>query len=876
MNYFKKTILFLLVFVLSLFMIKVKGVSQEQLVVYNDNNNTSKAIYYANKEKVMINTEYVSKGTDFRAVWVSPATDDISGYTSMEQYKKQIYDVLDKMDYYNFNVLIFHVRIMNDALYESKYNNWSKYYNTSPDWDALPWIIEECHKRGIEFHAWMNPYRVTNNISQSLEEISKGFNKSNPASNPNNLLKGESTVILNPGLTIVQNFLVDTCMEVVEKYDVDAIHFDDYFYTKGIDDSSTHNLSSTSAIENWRRDQVSNFISKLSKRLDKFNENNNRRVQLGISPTSVYRNGDGVVSYENGKAVTNGSKTGGYAHYGSPLYADTLLWIENEWIDYILPQTYHAITNSSSPFCEIVGWWNKVMKYSNVNLYAAIGYYMNGDSTASSWYTNKKEAYNQVMFCNTMENVKGISIYKYTSYVGATSPGTGLYYMKDAWSTPAILPEIRTSNPINIGTVQNLEVTKTSKGNKISFEKLDDAKFYIIYRSTNPLNFTDGEVIDIIGNVSEGSLDEYVDNVDANEKYYYGVRAQSYSLTLGDGVSAVSTDEQTDELNIGTIPNILITDGKVLGESVTVSFNKLFYPFGDEVNYEISYNFDENPIVTSSNFYMSKNKYCFDINIPKDSQSLYVTIKAYNNLGETLTRIEKKITSGLQAIKNFGYVGTPYSNKSLKLVWNTLDVDDYANVKYILEYSTDEFLWNELNTFTCNENELNLRVYQTPLTGKNYYRIKAIYNDNYTYSNSIVITAYEYLGDFELYVNDENLKDNYIISTYDTIKIKYKIHSNDTSYVVYVGDTTTSYISLKSYSSYYSKVEANGYAEYTITISDLFYRAIIKISANNNGKESESDLIYVDVKKDFISYDEFSNYLYRYIINSYSSLNILN
>ena len=98
-------------------------------------------------DTVTINTEYVNHGTEFRAVWVSPLTNDISAYTNQQQYKKQIIEVLEKMEFYNLNVMLFHVRLMNDAVYESKYNSWSSYYNTNPDWDALPWIIEECHKQ---------------------------------------------------------------------------------------------------------------------------------------------------------------------------------------------------------------------------------------------------------------------------------------------------------------------------------------------------------------------------------------------------------------------------------------------------------------------------------------------------------------------------------------------------------------------------------------------------------------------------------------------------------------------------------------------------------------------------------------------------------
>ena len=219
--------------------------------------------------------------------------------------------------------MIFHVRPFNDAFYESKYNNWSTYYNTNPTWDALPWIIEECHKRGIEFHAWLNPYRVTNNTSSSLSDIASRYKASNPASNPNNLLKGTDSVILNPGIPAVRTFLIDTCMELIENYDVDAIHFDDYFYDSGVDDSITRSIYNTNnlSIDDFRREQTNIFIESLSLAIRSYNQESGRRVQLGISPSGIWKSGDGVVTYNSdGDAITNvSSTTSSYQHYGNYL-----------------------------------------------------------------------------------------------------------------------------------------------------------------------------------------------------------------------------------------------------------------------------------------------------------------------------------------------------------------------------------------------------------------------------------------------------------------------------------------------------------------------------------------------------------------------------
>ena len=453
--------------------------------------NGSTIKYRTTGEAVKINKTYDPTGGEFRAVWVSALTSDISGYTTESAYKKQMIDVLENMEAYNLNVMIFHVRMMNDALYESKYNSWSSYYNTNPDCDMLPWLIEECHKRGIEFHAWMNPYRVTTNVAQTLEQCASKFKSTNAASNPKNLLKASSCIILNPGEPEVRDFLVDTCMELVQNYDVDAIHFDDYFYAAGIDDSETIAKYNTEKLgtDAFRRKQIDLFIEDLHNQLTDFNNQTGRRVQLGIAPTGVYRNGNGTVSYDaNGNAITNGSKTSAYAHYGSPLYADTVKWINNGWIDYMLPQTYWAITNGAGPYCDLVKWWNDVCAYKETNLYSSLGLYMSVGGGNASWGYNKKEGYQQIMFANTMENVRGCSIYNYLSMVSSLNGDSMMNGVKGIWNKAIYLPEIRTVDQIVPGKVNNLNVEKTDQGNKLTFESNDSGKYIIHHIFENHLS----------------------------------------------------------------------------------------------------------------------------------------------------------------------------------------------------------------------------------------------------------------------------------------------------------------------------------------------------------------------------------------------------
>ena len=173
---------------------------------------------------------------EFRGVWSSPwgGDADLVTFTSIEQFKKNMTYILDTLKMYKMNSLIYHVRTHNDALYVSELNPVSRYFEkvNFDEFDPLKWLIDETHKRGIDFHAWMNPYRITSDDTIEIETILEKYKNypRNPASSKDNILYGDNTIIMDPGLENVRTFIADTIIEFLEKYDVEAIHFDDYFY----------------------------------------------------------------------------------------------------------------------------------------------------------------------------------------------------------------------------------------------------------------------------------------------------------------------------------------------------------------------------------------------------------------------------------------------------------------------------------------------------------------------------------------------------------------------------------------------------------------------------------------------------------------------
>ena len=517
----------------------------------------------------------------YRGVWVTPLAGNIPSCTNntIDNYKAHITRMLDVMEFYNMNCVVFHIRIMNDALYPSKLNPRSN-YNTA-DTDLLPWIIEECHKRGIEFHAWLNPYRVKSSGGGTVEEEAAKIAAKCPqnvGSKAENLLRNDSNggIILNPGIPEVRQFIIDTCMEIIENYDVDDIHFDDYFYIENVVDDDTRakynpdNLSK----DDWRREQVNIFIKDLSDTMRAYNEANNRYVQLGISPSGVWKSA-GTKSYveydENGTCITNGSPTkNSFNHYEYYLYSDTKKWCDNEWIDYITPQTYWAITHSTAYFKPLIKWWDDVVKYKKVNLYSGMGIYMGRSGGNYSWGSDEYEAYNQVEYCYELPSTVGTCIYNYDDllpyYKGQdTLTAKQMKHVKEKlWNNVALPPVIRTQKSVVLPAVTNLEVLEGETSNTITFDNIEGAKFFAIYRSSSRITFDSSELIKVIASTS--SKVTFIDETSNGAKYSYGVKALSGNNTLGEGAksNAIFTVEFKDEKG-----NLLKTDYVKYGEAAT-------------------------------------------------------------------------------------------------------------------------------------------------------------------------------------------------------------------------------------------------------------------------------------------------------------------
>lgn len=432
-------------------------------------------------ENVMIEENYQETNPYFRAAWVSYIVNDFEATPEKEQMQKNLLKVLGYLEMFNMNAIVFHVRTNNNAYYKTQYAPIDEHFGTYESFDTfdyLEWFIEECHKRNIEFHAWLNPYRIKSSgysDDVTVEEIAATYKDYplNPASKPENILITNSKgAILNPALDEVQDYIIDVCLELMKNYDIDAIHFDDYFYAQmspNIDvleeadqkdyEAYINNFKTSYKADNmedkknWRRDNVNRFIYNLSTSIRSFNKALNKHVQLGISPTGIYSNGDGKVTYDKkGTAITNGSNTVGQNHLNSYLFCDSKKWVDNEWIDYIIPQSYWGFTHPVAGYADVMGWWNKVVENKKVNLYSGMGIYMSQSSlNTHSWKTNPYEASDEVLYCNSLKNVKGTCIFSFRALVTIIEDQTALAYKgldrirKEYWTKQVKTPDTMAS-----------------------------------------------------------------------------------------------------------------------------------------------------------------------------------------------------------------------------------------------------------------------------------------------------------------------------------------------------------------------------------------------------------------------------------------------
>ncbi|MDE6397490.1 MAG: family 10 glycosylhydrolase [Muribaculaceae bacterium] len=289
---------------------------------------------------------------EFRGAWLHTIFQKQYKEKQGAELREYLIDQLDKLQAAGVNAVLFQVRPSADALYPSELEPWSRFLTDGgkapePFWDPLQFMIDETHRRGMEFHAWLNPYRVTTSKDEKLAS-SHIFHRE-----PWRFVDyADNKKYFDPGLPENRTFIEDVVMDIINRYDVDGIHFDDYFYPYPVegadfpDDKSYAKYGNGMDRGDWRRQNVDLLIEGIHNRIA---SSAKPWVRFGISPFGIWR---------NKASDPRGSNTNGLQNYDA-LYADVLLWDQKGWIDYLLPQLYWELEHKRASTLELNRWWDQ-------------------------------------------------------------------------------------------------------------------------------------------------------------------------------------------------------------------------------------------------------------------------------------------------------------------------------------------------------------------------------------------------------------------------------------------------------------------------------------------------------------------------------------
>ena len=310
-----------------------------------------------------------SRGAWVATVWgidfpSNPTTDDTTLKTELDT-------LVTKAVGMGLDALFFQVRPTADALYNSVHFPWSRHLTGKQglvpknNFDPLEHIIDKCHTNGIQLHAWINPYRITVLTTDVLT-----------AEHPATLIPWITMNVggkkfFNPGEFVARELIVEGVREIVENYNVDGIHFDDYFYPEGITDQDAFTFAGKwtgpDKLDDWRRWNVDQLVRQTKQVIHETAPN----VVFGISPSGIWANKSNN---------PQGSDTRGFESYNA-IYADSRGWVKNGWVDYIVPQIYWKIGQPGSDFATVLNWWHDVCAGTDVALYAGLAGHKVTDGT---------------------------------------------------------------------------------------------------------------------------------------------------------------------------------------------------------------------------------------------------------------------------------------------------------------------------------------------------------------------------------------------------------------------------------------------------------------------------------------------------------------
>lgn len=478
------------------------------------------------ESKEAVNDLLYNNKYEFRGTWISTVYNldwpSEKGLT-VEKQKEEYIDLLNSLTNMGINAVIVQIRPSGDAFYESKLAPWSEYLTgvqgEYPGYDPLEFMISEAHKRGMEFHAWMNPFRITTNGTSKKQLAANNIANIKPEW----IIAYDNKLMLNPGIPEVREYIINVVAEVVSNYEVDAIHFDDYFYPYMDEEHSSfpdteqfwkYGMSSLD-LGDWRRNNINELIRGIDEKIASIKP----AVKFGISPFGIWANKCSQKKGSNTK--------GGVSSYDT-LYADTRYWMQEGWIDYIAPQLYWKFDFDVAPYHVIMDWWAKEAQGKNTHLYIGHApYKIENDGWTA------KEIINQLTLNRTKDDVKGSIFFRAKTLqenIGNISIAikNNMYYTKALIPPMPWLPGEATVSP------EEVKVRKYKDAATLTWrdDESENTDYYVIYKfDQGEDNINDpNNILEVIYNENkESSAKEYVDETISNKNVGYRITAVSKS-----------------------------------------------------------------------------------------------------------------------------------------------------------------------------------------------------------------------------------------------------------------------------------------------------------------------------------------------------------
>lgn len=443
---------------------------------------------------------------EFRAVWVTsfhnidwPSARGLSP----EEQKADFMTILHEQKDNGMNALMVQVRPCGDAFYPSQYAPWSEWLTGTqgkapePYYDPLAWMIDEVHHEQLEFHAWMNPFRAVSHVRFSSVDPQNVYHK-----HPEWFFQYGPKVFFNPGIPEVRNYLTGVVMEVVRNYDVDGIHFDDYFYPyqnneESINDRHTYKMygGGFPDIHAWRRNNIDMFIQQVSDSIQAIKPH----VKFGISPVGIWRNKTDDPRGSNSRVS--------HTSYDE-LYADVRKWLERGWIDYVAPQLYWSTDHPSASYNELLPWWAE----NSFNRHVYIGHAMfKVKQDNSRHWDNPTQLFTQMKMNKAHPEVKGSIFYSANSF--RDNPFSVRDRLRDEFfHSRALIPSMAWKDSIPPKAPETIMGWEEEGQVVLSWQKPEAAQdgelpyYYVVYRVEGKEKIDLGNPRNIIATIRENHL----------------------------------------------------------------------------------------------------------------------------------------------------------------------------------------------------------------------------------------------------------------------------------------------------------------------------------------------------------------------------------